>query len=634
MYSLCELKLLGNKNEDRSDDDPNSIWSSLKRQYSDDKHLAHVLERLKVPPVCTTCRLTHRSQRDRAMEGIRAFLRETYSSSSDRPQRYNIRVEAHSVLPDMICIYSDTIATRECSSIDVCNSSTSSAQESKHDKPLKAGFHDADDDLYHCRVPPGPSTSSSSTADASTKDEKIEQGNNDDVKRHEDNWRHRAGWPAHCKVVIADRVCGEAVLRGAPVFVKGVMVAEGSLQKGDDVAVYADLGASSRASAAGHQFTRGLSLQMYSTMITKQAQQHGSRRRCVLVGVGSAECSRTDIFSTSNGVAVTLQQTAGPWQPSMRDFIEEMSMSIPMLLQNVPSALVAHVLLQDDDWNDDHASPSCSAGSQKSKLMILDMCAAPGGKASHVAALAAPGSALVVACDKSRRKVVAMRQLFQRLGVSHNTVPLMLNTTQCVIDNGKSTGKGSKANNVVPLGTTIEAIFANAKPSEVDGLLQVQGFPPASFDRILLDPPCSALGLRPKLHINNDFDDLLASVCYQKKFVNTAVQLLKPGGILSYSTCTISSGENEGMVRYILDQYGGCDGMELLPIVSNPTNPLALLGGPGLPHEGLDPAQCACVRRFDPANTVEDTMGFFLAKFRKKRQGNHHVSNAVHNMKS
>jgi 16S rRNA C967 or C1407 C5-methylase (RsmB/RsmF family) len=315
----------------------------------------------------------------------------------------------------------------------------------------------------------------------------------------------------------------------------------------------------------------------------------------------------------------------------MRAFIEEILISIPMLLQNVPSAMVAHVLLESDDLNDDHAypSPSFPAGSQKPKVMVLDMCAAPGGKASHVAALAAMGSALVVACDKSRRKVVAMRELYKRLGVSHNTVPLVLNTTRCVIDSCNSTSEASKADNVVPLCTTIEAILANSKPSQVDGLLQVQGIPPASFDLIVLDPPCSALGLRPKLHINNDLEDLLASVRYQKKFVDAAIQLLKPGGILSYSTCTINSGENEGIVRYVLDQYGGCGGMELLPIVSDPTSPLALLGGPGLPHQGLDPAQCACVRRFDPANAIEDTMGFFIAKFRKKRHNNNQASNAV-----
>lgn len=89
--------------------------------------------------------------------------------------------------------------------------------------------------------------------------------------------------------------------------------------------------------------------------------------------------------------------------------------------------------------------------------------------------------------------------------------------------------------------------------------------------------------------------------------VNCAVRLLKSGGTMTYSTCTINVLENEAMVKHILDTYPE---MELLKIEHN-------VGGPGLAGCGLDETQRTFVRRFDPTDNA-DTMGFFVAKFQKK----------------
>jgi 16S rRNA C967 or C1407 C5-methylase (RsmB/RsmF family) len=63
------------------------------------------------------------------------------------------------------------------------------------------------------------------------------------------------------------------------------------------------------------------------------------------------------------------------------------------------------------------------------------------------------------------------------------------------------------------------------------------------------------------------------------------------------------------MVRYILDKYPT---MKLLPIR------IPGVGGPGWPGYGLSSEQCSFVRRFDPTDrTIDDTIGFFIAKFRK-----------------
>lgn len=78
---------------------------------------------------------------------------------------------------------------------------------------------------------------------------------------------------------------------------------------------------------------------------------------------------------------------------------------------------------------------------------------------------------------------------------------------------------------------------------------------------------------------------------------------------MTYSTCTISKLENEEMVRHILDNYPM---MELLPIEG-------ICGQAGLPGAGLSDSERGKVRRFDPHDEHSDTMGFFLALFRKKQ---------------
>ena len=69
---------------------------------------------------------------------------------------------------------------------------------------------------------------------------------------------------------------------------------------------------------------------------------------------------------------------------------------------------------------------------------------------------------------------------------------------------------------------------------------------------MLLDPPCTALGLRPRLLHGATRVELEKTATYQRGLIWTAVRLLRPGGVLSYSTCTVNPLENEAQVAYIL----------------------------------------------------------------------------------
>lgn len=128
---------------------------------------------------------------------------------------------------------------------------------------------------------------------------------------------------------------------------------------------------------------------------------------------------------------------------------------------------------------------------------------------------------------------------------------------------------------------------------------------PQSFDKILLDAPCSALGQRPMLVQEAKVKELKSFPKLQKKLFDKAMELLKPGGILVYSTCTVTLDENENLVLWALDKYG--KDLELCPTWPR-------LGQPG--HQ-MGQEFGEKVQRFGPGDKYS-SIGYFLAKFQKK----------------
>jgi len=86
---------------------------------------------------------------------------------------------------------------------------------------------------------------------------------------------------------------------------------------------------------------------------------------------------------------------------------------------------------------------------------------------------------------------------------------------------------------------TAAASSEPSKSAAYDKSAKCLGFDAESFDSVLLDPPCSALGLRPRLRVDLSVSDVEEMVAAQRRIFWAAVMLLKPGGCLVFSTCTV-----------------------------------------------------------------------------------------------
>lgn len=199
---------------------------------------------------------------------------------------------------------------------------------------------------------------------------------------------------------------------------------------------------------------------------------------------------------------------------------------------------------------------------------VLDLCAAPGGKTARIALCGMRNAGTVVANDRSPGRLKALRGNLDRLGVINTSV------------------------------TQFDAT----------------GYPPGagSFDRVLVDAPCSGTGTvrkHPEALDASSAGALAAMPGLQKAILRRAIALLKPGGTLLYSTCTFSPLENEVVVHETLAEHPE---LRLEPIMVQQFEM-----APGLTSFGgrdFDPT-LADTRRIYPHQN--DTGGFFLARMTK-----------------
>lgn len=189
---------------------------------------------------------------------------------------------------------------------------------------------------------------------------------------------------------------------------------------------------------------------------------------------------------------------------------------------------------------------------------ILDMAAAPGGKTTQMAALTG-GRAQITACEMNQVRADRLKFNLSRQGASQVFV-------------------------MVTDARRLDDFF--------------------SFDRILLDAPCTGTGTvslsDPHARVQLTKAYLQKTVKAQEALLRKALKLLKPGHEMVYSTCSILADENEDLLKRVLPSAGG----EILPI-----------GADFLPEDALLPVRLPGTLCLCPTGLYE---GFFVARIRKR----------------
>lgn len=405
---------------------------------------------------------------------------------------------------------------------------------------------------------------------------------------------------SHClngKEVIVGRLAGESMLKGAHGYAPGILATTRGLKKGDLVAVSVGLETDVKKK------TYGVSrFSILDPHIPLDDERFPGRENLFL-GIGEIQCDRSEMTSSSKGLVVNMIDRVFEL-PSLGNGL----MKGEIMPQSLPSIVAVTTL------------------NPKPGSKVLDMCAAPGGKTMAMAEMM-ENRGVIYALDRTHSKVKKIKDLAQELGI---TIVHALKGDATKAFSGEGGGRmaisdAPRNSDMLTNGQRIReerkqrvriAHGIEAKTQKIYVNTLENGFEACSFDYVLLDPPCSALGLRPRLMVQATMDDLKKNATYQRMMIDAAVEVVSIGGYLVYSTCTINPLENEFNVRYLLDKF------PFMKLVKSDCH-LGLSGLTGsisineksynLLHENEAPL----VQRFDPGGEL-DTMGFFIAKFRRE----------------
>ncbi|KAG7224996.1 hypothetical protein INR49_014914 [Caranx melampygus] len=379
--------------------------------------------------------------------------------------------------------------------------------------------------------------------------------------------------------VVVGAQCGSAVLRGAHVFAPGILASPKYMKAGDVVSVFSDLEGKCTRGATNFQGKR------------------------VFVGNGVAEMDRAHIFCTdepAKGVGIRMIEPLYQ-SPSFDGVLPDLA-----FLQNLPSVVAGHVL------------------GPRPGERILDMCAAPGGKTCHIAAVMGDQGE-VVALDRIRNKIDRIRQNAEMLRL-RSIRAYCFNSTRAVSSDPANTTEGPP----FPPESLTGSYWT---PPAVDWDRDPTWPAPGASRRSVPTSLCSAsyfmlmaTGWITTGRLESSAEDIIypsetQSSISLHQHVLKAVQLLKKGGVLVYSTCTVTLAENEEQVAWALNTFP-C-------LTLQPQEPH--IGAEGMLGAGLSPEQLRLLQRFSPeliwdqtetaaplpCRADRDTIGFFIAKFLK-----------------
>lgn len=247
-------------------------------------------------------------------------------------------------------------------------------------------------------------------------------------------------------------------------------------------------------------------LSMFGPSETVEFVDASDRPRPLVIRTNTLKTRRKDLASALMKRGVTLDPLA-PWSKVGLKITES-----PVPVGATPEYLTGMYMLQS-------AASMCPvmALSPQPSERVLDMSAAPGGKTSYLSQLMR-NTGVIIANDLKADRQKATVANMHRLGVR--------NVITCTHDGRKLGGK-----------------FRN------------------NFDRILLDAPCSGLGVisrDPSVKVQRTMADVIKCGHLQKELLLSAIDALnhksKTGGVMVYSTCSVSVAENEEVINYALSK--------------------------------------------------------------------------------
>lgn len=175
----------------------------------------------------------------------------------------------------------------------------------------------------------------------------------------------------------------------------------------------------------------------------------------------------------------------------------ELFTSGKITIQDIASQMVTEVT------NPDHDS------------LVIDLCSAPGGKTAHLAAWM-NNTGTIYACDVHQHKIKLMEKNFKRLGVT------------------------------------------NVKTQLIDARDVYKKVIHETFDYVICDVPCSGLGVmshKTDLKYNITYQAIQDIIKLQREILVASYPLIKKGGYLTVSTCTINKSENEQQIEFLLKKF-------------------------------------------------------------------------------
>ena len=191
--------------------------------------------------------------------------------------------------------------------------------------------------------------------------------------------------------------------------------------------------------------------------------------------------------------------------------------------------------------------------------VVMDVCSAPGGKATHIAQMMGDDGT-VVARDIHPHKIKLIEDAYLRLGLK-----------------------------------SVKAELYDATVVDENYIEKA--------DRVLVDAPCTGLGIirrKPDIKWARDTQDTKEIVKLQTEILSAASRYVKPGGILIYSTCTINPEENQEMVKAFINSGSSFEADDISGLLPE-----------GLAADG--PNRC-CIQLFPNVHRVD---GFFIARMKR-----------------